>query len=300
MSRARRMSLAELVAVAVAMVAALGIAVLQPRLASDAKTVKQRDDVFVLPPPAQLRVMTLGYKSPTADLLWAKLLVEWGLHNQEKRPFPDVTRYLDGILAVEPDFPTLYEFVDTILVYGPTPGTPEDARAARRYLERGTRERPYDHSVWLHYGQFLAFLAPSFLDDKDEVDRWRKDGAFALMRAVELGGDPDRSLSASTILTAAGEKKAVIRHLQRAYAVADDPETRRQIAIKLQRLEASSDAETAVSIVDHEWRAKYGFFSRSAALLVGPSRSPVACAGPASYERKACPRDWSMAIGEGR
>jgi hypothetical protein len=300
MSAARRMTVAELVSVALGIAAAIGIALFQPRLADEAKTVKQRDDVFVLPPPAQLRAMTLGYKHATADLLWAKLLVEWGTHNQEKRPFPDVTRYLDGILAVEPDFPTLYEFVDTILVYGPTPGTPDDARTARAYLERGTRERPYDHAVWLHYGQFLAFLAPSFLTDKAEIDSWRKDGAFALMRAVELGGDPDRSLSASTILTAAGEKKAVIRGLQRSYAMTDDPETRRQIAFKLQRLEASSDAETAVSIVENEWRKKYRFLSRSAALLLGPSRSPAACAGPSSYERKECPRDWSMAIGEGR
>lgn len=300
MSRARGMSLAELVAVAVAMAAALGIALLQPRLAHEAKAVKARDDVSALPPPKQLKAMTLGYRNAAADLLWAKLIVEWGLAHQEKRSFADIRRFLDGIIEVEPDFPTLYQFVDTLLVYGPTPGTADDARAARDYLRRGTRERPYDADVWLHYGQFVAFLAPSFLTDNNEIEEWRKEGAFAIMRAVELGSDPDRSLAASSILAKAGDKKANIAHLRRSYALADDPETRRNILFKLQKLEGSPEGEEAVDVFEREWRRKYGFLSRSAALLVGPSRSAAACAGPASYERKACPRDWTMAIGETR
>lgn len=295
MSASRGARLHTLGAVAAALACAAGIALVQPRAAAQARAVKRSDDVVALPPPGQLRAMTLGYKNAAADLLWAKLIVEWGTHHQEKRPFPDVRRYIDGILAVEPDFPLLYEFVDTILVYGPSPGTPEDARAARRYLERGTRERPYDHSVWLHYGQFTAFLGPSFLVDKEEIEQWRKDGAFALMRAVELGSDPDRSLAASTILRKAGEKKAMLMHLRRAYALADDPETRRNILFKLQSVEGSPQGEEVVDAVEREWHSKYGFLSRSAALLVGPSRNPAACAGPSSFNRKACPRDWTAA-----
>jgi tetratricopeptide (TPR) repeat protein len=289
----RRPSLGPLVALAIAAAAALGIARLQPELAADVHKVKQRDDVFLLPPPAELRAMTLGYRAATTDLLWAKLVYEYGLHWQERRAFPDVTRYFDGILALEPDFPTLYAFVDTIMVFNATPGTEEDARTARRYLERGTRERPYDPEVWLRYGQFVAFLAPSFLKDDRDIEAWRKDGALALARAVELGADADRSLSATTILSAAGERKAAIDHLQRAYAMTDDPETRRQILYKLQRLQASQDSEQAVSVVEREWRSRWLFLSRGTTLLLGPARDPAACAGPASYDRPGCARDWS-------
>ena len=120
-----------------ALVCVVGIAFVQPGLAASIHKVRQRDDVFLLPPPNQLRAMTLGYRAAATDLVWAKLILEYGLHWQEKRPFPDVTRYIDGIIALEPDFPTLYEFLDTIVVYSPPPGgTEADARIARTYLER--------------------------------------------------------------------------------------------------------------------------------------------------------------------
>lgn len=285
--------------IAVAVVAAIGIALVQPSLAANAHKVRQRDDAFLLPPPAQLRVMTLGYRAAATDLLWAKLILEYGLHWQEKRPFPDAPRYMDGIIALEPDFPTLYDFLDTILVYpAPPGGTEEDARTARRYLERGTLERPYDAKVWLHYGQFIAFTAPSFLKDEREIERWRMDGAAAIARAVELGTDAQRSLAASTILSKGGERKATIDHLQRAYAMTDDPEMREQFLLKLRAMQADADAEQAVTFVDREWRSRYGFLPRGSALLIGPHRSAVGCAGPASYAKRGCARDWQQAIDE--
>ncbi|WP_146653114.1 hypothetical protein [Labilithrix luteola] len=273
---------------------------MQPSLATSVHKVQQRDDVFLLPPPDQLRAMTLGYRAGAADLLWTKLILEYGIHWQEKRAFPEVTRYVDGILAVEPDFKTVYEFVDTLLLFAPGGATPERAREARAYLERGTRERPYDATVWLHYGQFIAFLAPSFLKDKAEIERWRIDGAAALTRAVELGADAQRSLAASTILSKAGERKASVEHLQRAYAMTDDPDTREQILLKLRMLEATAEAADATSVVDREWHGRFDFVSRSAALLIGPARSPAKCAGPASYDTPGCSRDWAGVIAERR
>lgn len=290
-----------LVTFVLAALAVAGIASVQPSLARNAHKVRQRDDVFLLPPPAELRAMTLGYRAAATDLLWAKLLVEVGVHWQEKRPFPDVTRYVDGIIALEPDFPTIYDYVDTIIMYPPPPGgTAEDARTTRRYLERGVAERPYDANVWLHYGQFIAFLAPSFLTDKEEIERWRVDGATAITRAVELGTDVQRSLAAATILSKSGERKASIEHLQRAYAMTDDAAMREQFALKLRALQADAAAEDAVTLVDREWHASYPFLPRGMTLLLGPRRAPGACAGPASYTRRGCARDWQQAVDEAK
>jgi hypothetical protein len=287
--------------IAVVLLCVLGISLTQPGLANNVYKVRQRDDVFLLPPPNQLRALTLGYRAAATDLLWAKLILEYGLHWQEKRPFPDVTRYIDGILVIEPDFQTLYEFLDTIVVYPPPPGgTEADARTARRYLERGTQERPYDAAMWLRYGQFIAFLAPSFLKDKNEIERWRTDGAYAITRAVELGADAQRSLAATSILSRSGERKATIEHLERAYAMTDDVEMRDQLLKRLVSLKGSADAEAALSVVEREWRSRYAFLSRGQALLIGPSRSAAACAGPASVGRRECAADWTAAVAESR
>ena len=281
----------------IAVASVVGIARVQPRLAHDVHSVRQRDDAFLLPPPNQLRAMTLGHRATAADLLWAKLILEYGLHWQEKRKFPDVTRYIDGIIALEPDFPMLYDFVDTIIMYpGPAGATEEDARITRRYLERGTRERPYDANMWLHYGQFIAFISPSFLTDKKEIEQWRQDGAMAIAHAVELGADAHRSLAASTILSKTGERKATIEHLQRAYAMTDDVGVREQILRRLYSLQADALAEQTVTVVERELRAHYPFLSRGTGLLVGPRVPGLACAGPASHGRRGCARDWEEAV----
>lgn len=284
------------VVVVLAAVSMALIALLQPDLATQVHKVKQRDDVFLLPPPAQLRAMTLGYRATVVDLLWAKLLIEHGMHSQERRPFPDVTRYVDGIIAVEPDFPTLYTFIDTLLVYNPTGGTEADARTARHYLELGTKARPHDPKVWMQYGQFIAFLAGSFLKDPAEIDRWRVDGALAMAHALELGADPSRSLAVASILDKAGKEQAVIGFTERMYAMTDDPDLKQQYLMRLAKMRASSQAEQSASAVEREWRTKYRFLRRGEALLIGPTRSPAACAGTASYTQKACMRDWTQVV----
>lgn len=291
MTAARRL----LSPVVIALLACVGIAVLQPKLAGAVARGK-RDDLVYLPPPTQLRAMTLGYHAAGADLLWAKLIVEHGTRWEEKRDFPEMPAFFDGILALDPDHPLVYEFVDALLLFTRKGATEEDTRLARRYLEQGAERRPYDAEIWLQYGQFLAFLAPSFLQDPAEADAWRRDGALAIARAVELGADADRTLAASTLLTKSGEKKAAIAHLQRSYALTDDPETRRQIVYKLQQLEAEVASEPVIERVEGEWRERYPFVSRSATLLLGPHRDPAACAGPGSYGNTACAPNWPDAV----
>jgi len=158
----------------------VGVHRLQPVLALETHAVKETDDVYLFPPPSELRAATLGYIAASTDILWAKLLVEHGTHWAEHRPFPDLNRYLDAINNLDPTFVPFYEFVDTLLCFRPPRGDAEDARAARVYLERGIKVLPYDPEVWLHYGQFIGFLAPSFLTDDVERQAWRHDGAVAL------------------------------------------------------------------------------------------------------------------------
>lgn len=282
------------------LVCAVGIALIQRPLADKHKAYSRRDDILVLPPPDQLRAMTLGYRAAGADLLWAKLIVEHGLHHEEKRAFPDMPTYIDGILDLDPAHPIIYDFVDTLLLYSPVKGTADDARLARRYFERGIRERPYDSLVWLRYGQFMAFLAPSFLEDQAEIDQWKRDGAFAITHAVELGADADRALAATSILSKSGEQKAAIAHLQRMYALTDDPETRYQIKMKLARVEATVEAEGAVAVVEDQWRNHFPIFSRGGTLLLGPHRDPRLCAGPDASSKKACSENWTEATRDAR
>ncbi len=277
-------------------VSALGVARTQPRLARTAHDVKETDEVYAFPPPAQLKAFTLGYDAAAVDLLWAKLLVEFGIHWHEKREFhPDP--YVDAIVYLEPTYDRIYRFADTLLCYHPIHATADDARKTRAILEEGTRNRSWDFEVWQEYGQFSAFLGPGFLSSGDEAEkeRWRHDGALAMMKAVDLGGPASGSLIAATMLDRSGETKAAIESLKRSYAYNEDPEARAEIAAKLDRLKASEGfaaeqkaMETIESIGKNDWP----FLTKVELLLLGPFPDPARCAGPGSAGDSACVRDW--------
>jgi tetratricopeptide (TPR) repeat protein len=281
--------------------AALGVARTQPRLAQTVRAIKERDDVYVFPPPAELHVATLGYDAAAVDLLWAKLLVEYGTHWAEHREFRDTPNYVDAILELEPTYAPVYKYVDTMLAYRPLRGTEDDVRRARAYLERGTRERSQDATLWMEYGQFLAFIAPSFLHDSAEIDRWRKTAATAIGHAVELGADADRALTAATLLTRAGANEEAIRYLERAYAFTEHQsmaEVHEAIGNRLAALQANAmreAADAAARAIDARWKRELPFITRDLYLLLGPVVDVLRCSGLAAANDPACARDWPSA-----
>jgi len=286
-------------AIAMAALGAAGVALTQPSLANGIHAAKEREDVYLFPPPAQLETATLGYRAATVDMIWVKLRVEYGMHFMEKRPFPDVVHYLDAILQLEPDFPPIFKYVDAMVCYHEPGGTEEDARTTRAYLERGIAARPNDHEVWLHYGQFLAFMAPSYLTSKEEIDRWRAEGAAALARAVELGDDPSRSLAAANLLNEQGARDAAVKALERAYALTDDAQTREGIMAKLASLHADDVRERAkedVGFIENKWKSRWPFVKRGTALMLGPAPDPLACAGPKGQRDPQCAMDWEPVL----
>jgi hypothetical protein len=288
-------------AVVLLLASAAGVAVTQPRLARTAHDVRERDDVYALPPPAELHMATLGWDSATVDLLWAGLLVAYGIHWSEHRDFKDIPKYLDAILELEPKYAPVYRFVDTLLAYRPLQGTDEDVRLARFYLERGTREYPEDPRLWMRYGQFLAFVAPSFLRDHADVAAWRKDGASAMGHAVELGADAERALSAASLLTSSGATAEAIRYLEHAYAFTEHPammDVHEAIGRKLAALEMTAmrdAADTAARAVDARWKLEMPSVPRSLYILLGPLVDPSSCAGPIASDAPECARDWGAA-----
>ncbi|MGA2448168.1 MAG: hypothetical protein ABTD50_05805 [Polyangiaceae bacterium] len=279
-----------------------GVAATQPRLATRWRLVRERDEVYTLPPPAELHAATLGWDAAAVDLLWAGLLVDYGMHWSEHREMTSVPLYIDTILELDPAYAPVYRFADTMLVYRPLQGTADDARRARAYLERGAVMRPDPARAYVQLGQFLAFIGPSFLPDPQEAERWRRDGAVALGRAVEFGADPDVALAASSLLDRAGSPREALVVLQRAYAFTEHPsmaELHEAIGRKLAALEARAMIEAADATalaIDRRWKSELPFVGRDLFLLVGPAVSVARCAGVSGADDPACTRDWTDAI----
>jgi hypothetical protein len=283
---------------------AAGVAAIQPRLAATVHEAKEDYDLIVFPPPAQLHVAVLGWDAAIVDMLWAKLLVEFGTHFSEHRDFVEVPRYVDAILELDPKFGSLYRYVDMMLAYRPMQGTESDVRMARAYLERGTRELPLDAQMWLRYGQFIAFVAPSFLKDPAETQTWRRDGALALEHAVELGADPDQALVATSMLSRAGATREAIAYLEKAYAFTEHPamrEVHESIGKRLEALSATTrrdEADKAARAIAARWKSELPVVARDQYVLMGPFPDAARCAGTSPAEDPSCARSWDDVTGE--
>jgi len=268
-----------------------------------AARVKARSDAYSLPPAASLPALSMGYRAAFADLIWAHILVTQGLRTLEKRPFDHIEKYFEAVNALDPKFRPPYILADALITFQ-SGNEPPLGRvlAARQVLERGIQELPHDAEVWLNYGEFLAYTGPGVVTDPADQDRWRKDGAAALMRAGELSPRDEnvtwRSVAAYGLLHGKeAERAALIRFLERVYATTEDQELRENVLLKLRGLDAENKKSQVLVLqreFDTRWRAK-AFVNRTQLRIIGPSCSPWECAGALAEggSRDRCLRDWN-------
>jgi hypothetical protein len=257
------------------------------------------DDIYALPPPKELVVASLGYRAALADLLFAHLLVDFGVHVVQKRRVEFIGDYIDAINALDPSFREPYRFADTFLVLTPESPRLEHWQKAREIYVRGMKNRPFDSELWNSAGQYLAYLAPPHLPTEELKREYKLQGAKVLSRACELAGDnenvPYHCMTAASLLSAAGEREAAIDAARRMLEVTDDPEIEeRELAFlrhKLDEREADR-TERRKTLFRTAWKSDLPFVSRNKLLLLGPRVDPGACTGLEHAEKPECAPTW--------
>lgn len=281
--------------------AAFGISRLRTELIERTGKLRDQTDLYELPSPEQVVVMSLGYRSALADLLFAHVLVWHGIHFEEHRRLEFAADYLDTVSALDPKFRETYYYGDTLITMQPVKPRHEDYVRARRLLERGLEMRPNDTELWLSAGQYIAYVAAPWLDDPKEQAEWRLAGARVLARACELVGTdetvPYNCIAAAGIFTRAGEREANVQFLERLLAVSDDPVIRKHALAYLERaLGARSEEKlrARANRLRDAWKADLPFVSLAKELLLGPPSDPARCAGAVeAAPGAACAATWA-------
>jgi tetratricopeptide (TPR) repeat protein len=278
---------------------ALGIGAVRPRLADAFHKLKATSDVYALPSPDHAIVASLGWRSALADVIFANMLVSYGLHFQEKRRFEFAGNYLDTIVALDPKFRQPYMFSDTLLTVQPVVPRKEDYVKARDLLERGMQAFPTDGELWTAAGQFLAYLAPPRLGDKKLEEEWRMEGARRLARACELLGSnealPYHCITAAGLFSSAGNREAVVQFLERVLAVSDNDEIRELALGYLERVVGEREREQAerrFQRFNEAWSKDLPFVSKNTLLVIGPRFDSARCSGIAAREDAGCASSW--------
>ena len=241
-------------------------------------SAKRTEDAFSLPSPEQSLVFSLGYRSALADVVYAHVLVSYGLHFQEKRRFEHLGKYLDLVTTLDPKFAQPYLYSDTLLTLQAEPPLPEDYKKARELLLRGTRELAHHQELWFSAGQYLAYIAPGRVKSASLKAEYRREGAQLLARACELATHnqsiPHHCLAAASLLNRAGEREALIQMLTKTLAVNDDPEVRAAALAALEKWgdqKRRHELELRSKRFNQAWSTDLQYVSRELLLLLGPA-----------------------------
>ena len=284
---------------AVALAGGSAVGAVRSELFAADKQVKEQYDVYGLPPPGQLRALSLGYDAAVADLVWSHVMVEQGLHTEQRRRFDNLGHFYDALYALDPTWRRPYLFAEPLLTLQTQRPPLEDILKAREVMERGVKERPFDATIWTDLGFFVSFTGPTTYLEPDHPEiaaAWRADGPAFLARAAELSvsdsGIGWHAVTGALELNTRGQKAAAIRFLRRQLAVTDDEELREYIEEQLAALGAAHDPAIEDAYRSAFRRAlPYAPLLRS--LSLGLPRDPAACAGPGHDAEPGCARSWA-------
>jgi len=230
-------------------------------------------DVLYLPSATTLRLLSLGHREMAADLISARANVYFGSQVVARGDFDHLTRFLETAATLDPAFHRLYLRGAAMLVYTGKEFSVEALQAANHLLKRGEEAFPGDWELPFQRGFNLLFELPRVVGENDaRVPAWRQQGAEALRDSTLLEGGPAWLPNlAAKMLTQQGSEELALHHLERAYAVTDNPETRRMIAAELSKLrrQQAADNLSADEAKLEALKASYAYAPESFALLAG-------------------------------
>jgi hypothetical protein len=242
-----------LIALACAAALCLPLRALRLRSLAAYRSGQHYEDVYYLPSPAALGVLSLGFRQALADLLWCKSLVYFGdevLHNGQVQY---VFQYTDAVLALDPDFQRPYGWIATAALYRPARPSIKDGLRAAEYLERALKRWPNDGELHWDYGSLLRFELAPLEQDPLKKHALLERAAPHLELAARLGaGPPWLALNSAELLEKLGRTEQAIRHLQDMRAATHDADLQREIDQKLQHLQVRSYQE-AMRTADEEF-----------------------------------------------
>jgi tetratricopeptide (TPR) repeat protein len=234
-----------IIAVALLLAALAGVWSLRGRAMDQYLETQAYEDIYYLPPPSWLQVMSLGYRRALADLIWLRALIYFGDEFENRGAVKHVFNYGESMLALDPDFRRVYRWVGVAAVYTPTGSPTEFIERAIDVLRRGVARFPDDGQLAWDAGATIMYeLLPHLPKDDPDRERLRTEGNEHMMAAARLGAGPDwLVITNATALRKLGEKERELRHLEEMYALVRDPAVKAQIRIRLSQLQDEAYAE---------------------------------------------------------
>ena len=235
---------------------------------------REYEDVYYLPPPGWLQVLSLGHEEALAGMLWLRALVYFGEEIGHGGTVEHLYDYADAMIALDPHFKKVYRWVASGAIYRPGFVQRKHARTAIEYLERAVRLWPDDGELAWDLGANYVYELIPLLDSQEEKAKARMRGVEHLRVAALRGvGPPWLALSAAAEFDRLGRTEQLIRYLQELYPLMSDPKTKAHIEHRLAKLQTQVIVEAmarAAKDFETKWRRDFPYLGSTLYLLVGP------------------------------
>ncbi len=237
-------------ALAVLIGALTGIWALRGRAMDHYLGTQAYEDIYYLPPPQWLEVMSLGYRRALADLIWLRALIYFGDEFENRGAVKHVFNYGDSMLELDPDFERVYRWVGVAGVYTPEGSPVEYLERAVDVLRLGTQRFPDNGTLAWDTGATIAYeLLPRLPKDYPNREQLQLEANEHMMAAARLGEGPEwLVLTNATLLSKLGHSEREQRHLEEMYTIVRDPDVKAQIERRLSRLRDEAYAEAFRSV----------------------------------------------------
>jgi hypothetical protein len=248
-------------------------------------------DTFYLPPSSALRIASLRHTELAADLLHARANVYFGTQLHARVPTKWLAKYLHSAIDMDPQFKRLYLAGAAMLIYNGQRISPDMVLSAITVLERGHKAFPFDWEFPFQIGFHLLFELPQDAGEDDpRVPGWRQKGVEMLRQAALYEDVPYYIPSlVARMLTKRGANDLAIHHLEQAYAISSNPETRTQIKNKLFLLRGqqfSEELEEHLRTFDRMIAEGFPEAPEAFSIIAGPRITTLSILTPPSLSAK--------------
>lgn len=234
-------------------------------------------DLLYLPSSTTLKRLSLGHHEFFSDLVAAKANVYFGTQLSTGGRQQWLDRYFHTAIDLDPQFQRLYLSGAAMVVYGSTNVVLDNVLKADAIIERGIATFPFEWEMWFQSGFNKFFELPKLVGPKDpRAAAWRQTGVEHLRQAATFNNVPAYLPNlVSRLLTKQGHDELAIKHLEQAYALTTNDETRTQIRNKLlslRRANRGATLDAARMRFEDSLRQGYPFAPEAFTVVAGPRR----------------------------
>ena len=232
------------------------------------------EDLYYLPPPEWLQVVSLGQREALAGLIWLQALVYFGEDVGHGGSVAHLYDYADAMLALDPQFKKVYRWVASGAIYRPGFVKLEHALTAIAYLERAVRLWPDDGELaWDLGANYVYELVPLLSSSKEKATARMRGVEHLRVAALRGFGPAWLAISTASEFDRLGRTEQLIRYLEELYPLVSDPQVKGEIERRLAKLRSEAYAEalrrTAIELEQAHQR-DFPYLDPSLYLLVGP------------------------------